>query len=84
MPVKIHIREKETKKGIPFIMVRLEKEGRLYADDTDAHGWAEFDNVRDGKYIVKVRSPNHRPFTEKMYISNHSLITDIKLSRAYD
>ncbi len=84
MTVRIQVREKVTGKGIPFVIVRLQSENRLYSDDTDAAGWAEFDNVRDGKYIVKIRSPNHRPFTEKMYISGNSLITDIKLQRAYD
>lgn len=63
------------------IMVHLISSSRRYSDDTDANGWAEFHNIPDDKYIIKIRASGYRPYTEKQYISRNSII-EIVLNKA--
>lgn len=83
MGVKIYVRDMATKKPIQNVLVRIESGSLSENDYTDSEGIADFDTIVDGKYIVKIRHPNYRPYTEKMFISRNSLI-NIKLQRAYD
>lgn len=83
MPVRILVRETPSGRPIKHVEVRLESPAETHAGYTDGRGVTELPKVADGKYIVKIRSPNHRPYTEKTYISRHSIIT-INLPRAYD
>lgn len=84
MVVKIILREKYGNKGIKNAEVRLERPERLYADYTDSKGLVEFSYVPDGKYVVKIRHADFQPFTEKKYISENSIIMDIKLQKSLD
>jgi len=83
MVLKINIKEKVTEKPIQFVLVRIENMTESYVDDTDLYGVAEFKDIRDGKYNIKIRSKDYRPFTEKMYLSRDSIV-NIKLQKAFD
>ncbi len=83
MVLKIIVKEKNTKKPIQFVLVRIENVIESYVDDTDTKGIAEFEGIRDGKYNVKIRSKDYRPFTERMYLSRNSIV-NIKLHKAFD
>lgn len=83
MGVKIYVRDKTTREPVRNALVRVESGSLSESDYTELKGLAEFDTITDGKYIVKVRHSDYRPYTEKMFISRNSLIT-IKLQRAYD
>ena len=83
MGVKVIVREKFTRKGIPLVSVRIESGGFSSADCTNNMGMAEFDDIPDGKYVMKIRHKDYRPYTEKMFISRNSII-NIKLHKAFD
>jgi len=83
MTVKIYVKDKTTKTPVRFVSVRIESMNLSEADDTDGDGIAEFDTIVDGKYNIKIRHADYRPYTEKMFISRNSVIT-IKLQRAWD
>ena len=83
MVLKIIVKEKNTKKPIQFVLVRIENNIENYIDDTDINGIAEFEGIRDNSYNVKIRHKNFRPFTEKMYLSRDSIV-NIKLHKAFD
>lgn len=80
--VKFRLIEKTSNRPIPFVWIYLQSEAQPYQETTDANGWARFPNLPDGDYIVKVRSPDHRPYTKKSFISRNSII-EIPLERAY-
>ena len=81
----IIVRDIKSKRPIKGIQVRIESETHSWESYTDNKGIARFPTLRDGKYVVKVRSNIHkyRPFTEKMYISRKSII-EIDLMEAFD
>lgn len=83
MSVKIFVREKISGAPVKFVLVRIESATLSEVDDTDGNGLAEFDTIRDGKYNVKIRHKDFRPYTEKMFISRNSII-NIKLQKAFD
>lgn len=83
MAVKIIVIEKLTKKPIVDVLVRIESMGLSENDYTDNKGIAEFDKIVDGKYNIKIRHRDYRPYTEKMFISRHSII-NIKMQKAFD
>lgn len=83
MAVQIQVLDKATRKPVENVLVRIESGQLSETDYTNSAGVAEFDTITDGKYIVKIRHPNYRPYTEKMFISRNSII-NIKLQRAYD
>lgn len=83
MTVNVIVSEKHTKKPIPLVLVRIESGTNSYVDDTNARGIAEFQGIPDGKYNVKIRHKDYRPYTEKMFISRNSII-NINLHRAYE
>lgn len=76
------MREKENNRPIPFILVRLESPEITYADSTDMGGKAEFVIISEGKYRIKLRHKNYRPFTEKVDINRNSIL-EITLQKAY-
>ena len=81
MTVRVLVLEKPSKKPIQYVPVHLLSESRSFHDYTDRKGWAYFDNVIDDKYIIKVRSSRHRPYTKKEFVSRNSII-EIKLEKA--
>ncbi len=81
--LKIIVKEKSTKVPIPFVLVRIENAFESWVDDTDMDGIAEFEGIKDGKYNIKIRHADYRPYTEKTYISRNSII-NIKLHKAFD
>jgi hypothetical protein len=72
-------RDKDT--PIPFVLVRLESPDLSVVDDTDMYGVADF-NIPEGKYQIKIRHNNYRPYTEKMYLTRNHIL-EIRLHRAY-
>lgn len=82
--IKIRVLDKQTNQPVPFVNVRLENESYVFVDDTNNRGWAELEGVPDGKYTLKIRSPDHRPYTERYYLSQHSILMNIKLQSAID
>ena len=83
MTVNVIVTEKLTRKPIPFVLVRIESGANSYTDDTNIRGIAEFQGIPDGKYNVKIRHKDYRPYTEKMFISRNSII-NIKLHKAFE
>ena len=83
MAVKIIVLEKGTKKPLEAVMVRIEGGIENYYADTDNNGLAEFEGISDGKYNIKIRHKDYRPFTEKTYISRNSII-NISMHKAFD
>lgn len=83
MVLRIIVKEKITKIPIPFVYVTLTAGAKKFIDDTNMNGVAEFSGVPDGDYIVKIRHADYRPYTEKMFISQNSII-NIKMQKAFD
>lgn len=83
MAVKIIVLEKLTRKPLIDVLVRVEGGVISETDYTDSKGIAEFDKLVDGKYNVKIRHRDFRPYTEKMFISRNSII-NIKMQKAFD
>ena len=81
--LKVILTEKVSRAPIPFVLVRIESMSNSWVDDTDTNGVAEFEGIVDGKYNIKIRHKDYRPYTEKTYISRNSIIT-IKLHKAFD
>lgn len=86
MTVKILLRERDSNTPIPHVKIRVYDEEKWFEAFTNTNGIAEFTTppIPDGKYIIKIRAPDHQPYTEKTYISRNSYIMDIKLNRAYN
>lgn len=82
MALKIIAEEKGTAKPIPFIMIYVEKVGWARSDDTDSEGVAEFTIPEDDNYMVKARSPDHRPYTKRHFLSRNSIL-ELSLHPAY-
>ncbi|MCP4762574.1 MAG: carboxypeptidase-like regulatory domain-containing protein [archaeon] len=83
MTVNVIVYEKLTKKPVPFVIVRIESGKNSYTDDTNIRGIAEFQGIHDGKYNIKIRHKDYRPYTEKMFISRNSII-NIGLHQAFE
>lgn len=80
--VSFKLTEKGTNQPIPFVWVYLQSEMQPYQKTTDNKGWAYFKNLPDGTYVIKIRSPDHRPYTKKSFISRNSII-ELELEKAY-
>jgi len=81
MTVQVILKEKGTNLPIRFVKIYLEGEQCVYENSTDGLGRVSFPKVSDGKYLVKIKSPNHRPYYKKTYLSQNSIL-DIKLDKA--
>lgn len=86
MAVKVIVKNKRTKRPIPFVMVQIIGKEDYYEDDTDINGVADFsgDDIKTGKYKIKVRSFDFRPYTETHYIINNSYTIHLNLHPAID
>lgn len=81
MTVKIILQEKKSRRPIPFVWVKLLGEKRNFVDDTNLRGVAEFEAIPEGKYTMKIRSADYRPYTATHYLSSNSIV-EIKLDKA--
>jgi len=64
--VRVRVVDAETRRPLPWALVQLDKLRAI----TDEEGLAEFKDVKPGTYVLKVRSGAHRPFTDKIRITD--------------
>ena len=84
MTVKIQVIENDTNIPIGHALVELigKEKDITKSGYTNNSGWIEFSNIEDGKYIVKIRHADYRPFTRTRYLSRNSML-EIKLDKGY-
>jgi len=80
MVIYIRLREKGTNSPITWTMVHISGENGHWSDSTDGKGYAIFPDhgrfgIKAGKYVVKVRSPKHRPYTKTVHLKPNSTIS---------
>ena len=80
--VSFKLTEKPSNLPIQATWIYLQSETQPYQETTNDKGWAYFKNLPDGTYKIKIRSPDHRPYIKKSYISRNSII-EIPLEKAY-
>lgn len=82
MTVQIIVQEYATKRPLKGILVEVYNNEITKQTYTDNDGNAFIDILHDDKFIIKIRSPEHRPYTRKHFISRKSIIST-ELAKAY-
>lgn len=83
MAVNIILHEKYRKKPIVGVNIHIfDRDNNHWTKTTDMRGRAVFDMIQDGTYIIAIKDSEYRPYYEKTYLDDDSIVY-LKLEKAY-